>query len=459
VPRARRDGSLWSTGWLWVPVVLALGLRLAFVSATPHYAPVVHDDVAYDHTGCYISQAGSFPPYSRTVRVQPSAFRPPVYPYFLGGIYTLTGCNPEQSPSSISVWPRIAGGLLGTAAVAMVAWLAARWWSRRAGLAAGLLAAIFGPAIVVGSQLLSEQLFTVLVLTAIVAVVLGRDARGRGRLAWAVAAGLAGGLAALTRTNGALLIPLLAAGAWVGRPRFAWRVAVAPLLLVLVAALTIAPWTLRNLHDMHRFIPVSDEAGGTLAGTYNDVSRADRDAPGSWRKPEEVPAYRPLFRYAKRVQLPEPDMQGRLQAAALKFARDHPAYVADVAYHNALRLAGVTGHAELLASARALGLPAWAVRLAWSTSMFTVLLALAGVVTGAGRGSPAFVWAAALLLALSTILVNADALRFQLPFGAFEALLGGAAVAWLLDMARRHGSPPEARPHVRTAPTAAEYSG
>jgi 4-amino-4-deoxy-L-arabinose transferase-like glycosyltransferase len=423
-----------------MPVVLALALRLAFVSATPHYAPLVHDDAAYDYAGCHISEEGSFPPYSRTVRAQPSAFRPPVYPYFLGGIYTLTGCNPGASPGSISVWPRIVGGLLGGAAVALVAWLAARWWGRRAGFAAGVLAAIFGPAIVVGSQLLSEQLFTVLVLTAIVAVVHGRDAQGRGPLVWAGTAGLAAGLAALTRTNGALLIPLLAAGAWVGRPRFAWRVAVVPLLLVVVAALTIAPWTLRNLRDLHEFIPVSDEAGGTLAGTYNDVSRADRDAPARWHRPEEVPAYRPLFRYATRVQLPEPALQGRLQAAALRYARDHPAYVADVAYHNTLRLAGLAAHAELLASARALRLPEWAIRLAWSTSTFTLLLALTGAITGAARGSPRFVWAAALLLALSTVLVNADALRFQVPFGVFEALLGGAAVARLLDIARRRGS-------------------
>ena len=79
------------------------------------------------------------------------------------------------------------------------------------------------------------------------------------------------------------------------------------------------------------------------------------------------------------------------------------------------------------------------IRLAWSTSTFVVLLALLGAVTGAARGSPRFVWAAALLLALSTVFVNADALRFQVPFGAFEALLGGAALAWFL---LRVSSPP-----------------
>jgi 4-amino-4-deoxy-L-arabinose transferase-like glycosyltransferase len=440
VPLARRDGSLWSTAWLWVPVVVALALRLAFVSASPAYTPRVHDDAAYDHLACLISQQGAYPPYARNPRLEPSAYRPPVYPYFLAGIDTLTGCDPERTPASISVWPRIAGALLGSAAVALVAWLAARWWGRRAGFAAGALAAIFGPAIVAGSQLLSEQLFTTIMLVGIVAVVQARDTRGRARFVWAVAAGLAGGLAALTRTNGLLLIPLFAAGAWVGRPRLSWRVAAVPLVVMLAAALTIAPWTLRNLRDMHRFILVSDEAGGTLAGTYNDVSRNDKDAPATWQRPEDTPAYRPLFKEADRVHLSEPALQGKLQAAALKYVGEHPGYVAEVAYRNTLRLAGVASHADLLASARVLGLPEWSIRLAWSTSSFALLLALIGAVSGAARGSPKFVWAAVVLLALSTIFVNADALRFQVPFGAFEALLGGAAVASLIDAARRYGS-------------------
>jgi hypothetical protein len=423
-----------------VPVVVALALRLAFVSASPAYTPWVHDDGAYDHLGCLIAERGSYPPYMRNPRLEPSAYRPPVYPYFLGGIDTLTGCDPTRTPNSISVWPRIAGALLGTAAVAMVAWLAARWWGRRAGFAAGALAAIFGPAVVAGSEILSEQLFTTIVLVGIVAVMHARDARGRRRLVWAATAGLAAGLAALTRTNGILLIPLFAAGLWIGNPRVSWRVAAAPLVVVLAGVLTLTPWTVRNLNQLHEFILVSDEAGGTLAGTYNDLSRTDPDAPASWHRPEDTPAYRPIFKHADKVHLSEPALEGKLQEAAFDYIQKHPGYVAEVGYRNTLRLAGVASHPDLLASARLLGLPQWSIRLAWSTSTFALVLALLGIFTGAARGSPRFVWVAALLLLLSTIFVNADALRFQVPFGPFEALLGGAGVASLLDAARRRRS-------------------
>jgi 4-amino-4-deoxy-L-arabinose transferase-like glycosyltransferase len=426
--KSLRDGA-----WIWVPVVVALALRLGFVAASPHYNPIVHDDGSYNHLACVVGQRGAYPRYDDPA-LHATAYRPPVYPYFLGGIYHLTGCDPEISPTTTTAWPRIAGGIVGTFAVAMVAWLAARWWGRRAGFAAGLLAAIFGPAIVVGSQLLSEQLFVALMLAAIVAVIRIRD--GRNEVFWAVVAGLAAGLLTLTRTNGGLLVPVLAAGAWIGRPRFSWRAARVPVLLVAVAVLTVAPWTVRNAREVHAFIPVSDESGGTLAGTYNDAARTDRDAPGAWKLPESVPQYHRLFHEAQRLDLPETTLQSRLRDRALTYAREHPGYVAEVGLYNTLRLTGAYGHDDLRADARSLRLPEWSFRIAWSTSEFLVLLALVGVVSGAARRPPRFVWVAGLLLFVSTVFVNAEALRFQVPFGVFEALLGGAGVAWLLRTAR-----------------------
>ncbi len=422
--------------WVWVPVVAALALRLAFVSATPGYTPVRNDDAIYDQMSCEISQQGSFPPYRQTIRIQPSAYRPPVFPYFLGGIRTLTGCTPGTIPTSPSAWPRVIGALLGSTVVAMVAWLGARWWSRRAGFTAGMVAAICGAAVICDSQFLSEGLFAALLVTAVVAVVHARDTAESTRLWWAVAAGLAGGLAALTRSNGALVIPVLAAGTWVGRPRWSRRAAAAPLVVLVVAAMTIVPWTLRDMRDMHAFIPVSDEAGGTLAGTYNDVARNDKDAPASWHSPHEVPADRALFRYAKRVNLPENLMQSRQGRLALNYVRAHPAYVAEVAYWNTVRLLGLAGRMEFLWHARSLKLPEWPVLLAMAVSTWMALLALLGVITGAARGSPRFVWIGVTLLAFTTVLVNADALRFQVPFSPFEALLAGAGVAWLLERSR-----------------------
>jgi len=113
--------------------------------------------------------------------------------------------------------------------------------------------------------------------------------------------------------------------------------------------------------------------------------------------------------------------------------RAHPAYVAEVAYWNTRRLLGLAGRMEFLWHARSVKLPQWPVPLAMATTTWAVMLALLAVVTGAARRSPRFVWVALALLALTTVVVNADALRFQVPFAPFEALLAGAGVAWLLD--------------------------
>src|SRR5260221_9446110 len=121
--------------------------------------------------------------------------------------------------------------------------------------------------------------------------------------------------------------------------------------------------------------------------------------------------------------MPEPVLQNKLRAAAFRYAGAHPLYIAQVGYRNTLRLAGFDGHAEFLSDARGLKLPQWPIRLAWSTTEFAVLMALAGVLSGAARGSPRFVWVGGILLMLTTVLVNTESLRFQVTFGPFLALL------------------------------------
>ena len=47
--------------------------------------------------------------------------------------------------------------------------------------------------------------------------------------------------------------------------------------------LTILPWTIRNAVVMHHFIPVSDETGITIVGTYNVASAANSQLQYKWR--------------------------------------------------------------------------------------------------------------------------------------------------------------------------------
>ena len=57
------------------------------------------------------------------------------------------------------------------------------------------------------------------------------------------------------------------------------------------ACAMIAPWTIRNAVELHHFVPVSDETGITLVGTYNPTSAASQPVPYKWRPLPQVPEF------------------------------------------------------------------------------------------------------------------------------------------------------------------------
>ncbi len=84
-------------------------------------------------------------------------------------------------------------------------------WSRRVGLWAAGIAALYPPLAFLSLELYSEPLFIDLVLGAVLAALAyRRDPRTR----WAVLTGALGGLATLTRANAVLILPVLAAALW-----------------------------------------------------------------------------------------------------------------------------------------------------------------------------------------------------------------------------------------------------
>ena len=100
------------------------------------------------------------------------------------------------------------------------------------------------------------------------------------------------GLTCLTRANALVLLLPLGLAVWTVRPRWSVRALAAPALLVVLALLTVSPWTIRNAVVFDRFIPVSTQLGSALAGTYNDQARLDKENPASWRAIFHIPEYR-----------------------------------------------------------------------------------------------------------------------------------------------------------------------
>jgi 4-amino-4-deoxy-L-arabinose transferase-like glycosyltransferase len=410
---------------VWALLAVALVLRLAFAVATPDYR-LTGDARDYDgHARSIAAGEG----YSRTLaHGRPTAFRPPGFPYVLAAAYRVGGVQETPSQRRIHV-ARVAQSLIGTIVVALIGLLAAQLWGRRVGLIALALAAIYLPLILVGGSVISEPLFDVFLLGALIAAVQHR--RSAARYRFAVLAGALAGLAILTRANAIALLAPLAVAAWDGRTRWTWRALGQPAALIVVAALVVAPWTVRNGVVLHAFVPVSTQLGSALAGTYNEEARTDRRDPGSWRSVQHVAAYRSLW--ARIRQTPEPELERRLRAQALRYAADHPLYVAEVGWWSTLRTLDLAGLHRSRATAATIGIePGWATAGVFCFWVFGAL-ALAGCATRRARLAPAFVWAVPVLMLLSVVFLVVETPRYRTPIDPFVILLAALALAAARD--------------------------
>jgi 4-amino-4-deoxy-L-arabinose transferase-like glycosyltransferase len=413
-------------------LIVALGLRVAVVQ---HYSYTpLNDGLSYMQLASEIAHSGDYSSSDRGAGGSrgPTAYFPPGYPYFLAAVDVVDG---HKSATGPSVKPaRIAQALLGTAVVGLVGLVALELFGQTVALIALGLAAVFPPLVELSSVLVAETLLTFFELLAVWSVLRARRSDHAWR--WAVAAGLATGLAALTHQNGILLLIPLVVGLWGLRSRRAvpastsgasFRArAATPAILVAAALVTIAPWMIRNQVVMHQFVPISDESGITLAGTYNPTSAADHRIPWGWRYYKAISADRGLYRGAH--TLSEPALSSRLESRVLDYVGDHPLSPIEVAFHNTLRLFELEGSFPWRASAGSIGVNTGLARIGVLTFWLVCALAVGGLFTRAARGAPRWIWGVPVLFALSIVFVNVETPRFREPIDPFLILLAACAV-------------------------------
>jgi hypothetical protein len=405
-------------GTLILIVAVALVLRVGLVAVTGEHVPW-GDPVDYDLHAVYISEHGTYPPSNQAAPGSPAAFRPPAWPHLLAGVYEVTGARWTAG--------RLTAAVLGTLSVALIYAIAGAALGPAAARRAGWLAAVFPPMVFLAGSLVAESLFVFLMLLAVWAALRARASAHRFR--WAVLAGVACGLAALTRTNGlALTVPVaigLAAAAGF-RPR---RASVRPLLVpataLVAAALTIAPWTIRNAAAFGELVPVSTQGGYTMAAVWNgdaDTSGPDRGAPH----------YGPVDPLKHKPGVDEAALDRRLRRQALDYARSAPGYVVELAGLNVLRMFKLAGdesftyywnlERDMTAARRAID----SVGLA-----LVVALAFAALVSRRGRRglarAPLWLWLfPALMLASSVLLLGNP--RYRAPIDPFLVLAAAVAL-------------------------------
>jgi 4-amino-4-deoxy-L-arabinose transferase-like glycosyltransferase len=430
----------------WLILLLALLLRVGYMAATPGYE-LVHDALDYDHAATSIARGDGWP-YSRRPGRE-TAFRPPAYPVLLAGVYKVAGV--ERASEHDRVVPaRILGIVIGMLIVGLTGLVALQLWGRRVALLAMAGAAVYVPLILVGAAVMSEPLFAALLLGALAAAIQHRRSTRRWR--WVLLAGFLGGLTILTRANALVLLLPLGLAVWTVRPRFSPRALAAPAVLVVLALLTVSPWTIRNAVVFDRFIPVSTQLGSALAGTYNDQARLDKENPASWRSIRHLPEYREL--YAHLGEIPEPVVEDELRKRSKAYIREHPGYVGTVALWTSLRMLELGGldWSRHTASTISVG-PRWANAGVICFWVFA-LLALAGAVTKRARRTPFFVWLIPILLYLSVVFLVVETPRYRTGIDPFIVMLAALALRRALPGAGDREPLPPDQARYPTSPKA-----
>ncbi len=231
--RSEPPGPTWQRTLLWI-FLAALSVRLLYLvqySQSPFWLPAL-DSLYHDLQARELAQ-GREPaePY----------FRAPLYVWMLGAIYRLAGPN---------YWAaRLVQATLGAGSCVLAAQLGRAWFGdRRVGWVAGGLLALYGPLVFFEGELHTPVLEVFLTLAFLFAA--GCALNAPTVVGW-LGAGLVSGLAAITRPNALVGLPLTVAAAVA--PRYFGGAAKGPSVLIRCAALflgiliPVGGVTLRNV--------------------------------------------------------------------------------------------------------------------------------------------------------------------------------------------------------------------
>jgi 4-amino-4-deoxy-L-arabinose transferase-like glycosyltransferase len=303
--RARRDERGAGRWVLLFVVALSLRALYALLAVGPSSAPS-SDPAEYDTVAWNLAHGGGFS-LARAGGI-PTAFVPPVVPWLTSLLYRVIGHHYFGAvllQCVIGATVPLLLGLLGTALFGVGIGLLAAW-----------IAAVHPLLVFFSGYLLTETTFCATLLLALFLTV---EWAGTPRPARGVGAGLAWGLAALTRPTALLLPAVVVLWAWGAlAPALAPRGRAQQIALLLLGmALVVGPWTLRNAGSLHAFVPVTTGGGRALLDANNVDVWNDRTRRGGAGSVDYFSAASP-FRGLSEVEL-----DARARSAALAFLNEH----------------------------------------------------------------------------------------------------------------------------------------
>ena len=333
---------------LAVVTAVALGVRVAWVLIARRNFALHGDDYFYHWQANALADGmGFINPLSWKAlgRIDPSAAHPPLYSLYLAGVSLLGGTS--------ALAHRLASCVLGAAAVAVVGLTGRKIAGERAGLVGAVLAAVYPMLWINDGMLISESMYVLLVAAVLLAAYRLWDAR---TLTNALLLGIAIGLAALTRPEAVLLVPLIGVPLLFSGDTDVRHRVYGVLAVGLACLAVILPWWVRNLTTFEKPTFLATGHGSVLQSANCDQTYSGQFL-GYWdihcildgrppqneeqrklSKRKDVPAIVYLLAQDPRDES-IPDVRAR--SKALDYIRDHLSRASIVALARVGRVWGV----------------------------------------------------------------------------------------------------------------------
>lgn len=421
-------------------VWIALLVRIAWMTfARTWRFPPYEQHFAFGHEMGRIAQAlatgyGFADPFRG--HTGPTAWVPPIFPLILGADFKLFGVY-----SALSAWVILAFDCVLNARMIPLIWeIAARCFNRKVAFWSAWIWALYPAAMQYALRWVWETTLTAFLFASIVVLALRMRKIGEEQgepsptiASWALF-GLLWGLIALTNPSLCLFLPVCGLWILIGTRREAlWRKQIpAAALAALVFLACLAPWTWRNWHVFHAFVPVRANLGVELyLGNGPDATGLLMGYDHPFEDAQQLRLYRAMgeVAYAR--------MRGNL---AKKVVAAAPLRFLDLSLHRLYYFWFSVPHPSIDHGYNVIGRNL--------NFQFTSIVGLLGLILALRRRIPAawlFFWAF-LLLPLTYYFVTVHA-RFRHPLEPLIAILGvylfqSAEKSWQVRWFRRS---PQAR--------------
>jgi 4-amino-4-deoxy-L-arabinose transferase-like glycosyltransferase len=285
---------------------LAMFLRIIFITFYWTNKPLTLDMKEYILLAKNVAQGKGFN-YGEEEGMNIEHYsRPPLYPFFLAGIFSLFGSNLHAV--------RIIQALMGVINCVLIYLLARRIFNQYVGVIAAFISAIYLPFIWYSAHILSEVLFSTLFLTCVLFLLANNRPYKQ-----QIIAGIFLGLSVLCRPVGLFFLPVALIWLIFNFRNSYTKMGKALAFFLIGFILIVVPWIIRNYVILGQFVLVHSSGGVTFWLSNHPLSLGDGDLAAN---PQLKAAYKKFLK--KHIGYNREELDRMLYKETFTYIKENP---------------------------------------------------------------------------------------------------------------------------------------